>query len=82
MPNWRLPSRRAGNDLFESFGRADEDNQSAMFAIVSHIYNELPSDCHGSYEIVDEWIDLHTQRRRLAAAVLPNSELPNPEPTP
>ena len=45
------------NDLFEAVGRADEDTHVALPSIVSYIYNELPSPCHGSYEKVDAWIE-------------------------
>jgi hypothetical protein len=45
------------NDLFEAVGRADEGTQDALASIVSYVYNELPSDCHGSYEKVDAWRD-------------------------
>jgi hypothetical protein len=44
------------NDLMESFARADGENQRAMFEIVKYIYNEIPKICHGSKEIVDEWL--------------------------
>jgi len=45
------------NDLMESMGRADIDNRRDLFEIVSYIYNSVPSDCHGSYELVDAWIE-------------------------
>jgi len=44
------------NDLMEAFGRADENNRYHMFDIICYVYNRCPSLCHGSYEIVDEWI--------------------------
>lgn len=48
------------HDLFESVGRADQDNLEALPAIVGYIYNMLPGNCHGSYEIVDAWIEART----------------------
>jgi hypothetical protein len=50
------------NDLFEAFGRADIDNRMSLFDICSYIYGELPSTCHGSREIVNEWIDKFTKK--------------------
>jgi hypothetical protein len=40
----------------ESFGRADIENKATLFEICSYVYNELPSSCHGSPEIVKEWL--------------------------
>ncbi len=44
------------NDLFEATGRADNNNKGALFQICQYIYNELPSGCWGSPEIVKEWL--------------------------
>ena len=44
------------NDLFESVGRADEENLAALTQIVTWIYNEAPSACHGSYDKVSKWL--------------------------
>ena len=43
--------------------RADINTVSMMAAIVSYIYNELPSRCHGSYAKVDAWIVKYQQER-------------------
>lgn len=45
------------NDLMGSFARADEHNLKAMKEIVSYIYNELPSNCHGSEKRYHEWLN-------------------------
>ena len=45
------------NDLMRSVGRADHNNRAALHEICSYVYNEIPSRCHGSYEIVNSWID-------------------------
>lgn len=45
------------HDLFEAVGRADHINLPALPHIVMYIYNELPATCHGSYGIVDKWLD-------------------------
>lgn len=44
------------NDLFEAVGRADKNTTEAMASLVSYVYNECPSRCHGSYEAVDAWL--------------------------
>lgn len=44
------------NDLFEAFGRADNENRLLLFNICSYIYNELPSTCWGSKEKVNNWL--------------------------
>jgi len=44
------------NDLMNSFGRADEENQVAMLSIVKYVYNNTPMSCHGSYEAVNAWL--------------------------
>jgi len=45
------------NDLFEAVGRADIFNQRALVQICGYIYNDIPSSCWGSYEIVDKWLE-------------------------
>lgn len=45
------------NDLMEAFGRADIYNRMEMFNICSYVYNNMPYNCHGSYEIVKAWLD-------------------------
>jgi len=43
------------NNLMESFGRADHINRNRIGIICNYIYNDLPSSCHGSAEIVNAW---------------------------
>ena len=45
------------NDLMGAFGAADIHNRARMFEIVQHVYSEIPRWCHGSYEIVDKWLE-------------------------
>jgi len=45
------------NDLFEVMCRADRHNAIGLFEICGHIYHDLPSDCWGSKEKVEEWLD-------------------------
>jgi|TARA_Y100000310_G_scaffold341525_1_gene440939 hypothetical protein len=44
------------NKLCESFGRADENNRKHLFDIVGYCYNEIPSECWGSPEKVESWL--------------------------
>jgi hypothetical protein len=43
------------NDLFEAFGRADDDNAAAMRDWTIFVYCELPSGCWGSPEAINAW---------------------------
>lgn len=45
------------NNLFEAVRRADIYNIGGLPVIVSYIYNELPSACRGSKEIVERWLN-------------------------
>lgn len=56
------------NNLMEAFCRADEDNTRDMREIVAYVYNEIPGPCHGSPEIVAEWIEKHRAAREAAAS--------------
>ena len=44
------------NDLFESFGGADEQNRIALFDIVKWCWNELPAAAWGSRKVYNEWL--------------------------
>jgi hypothetical protein len=41
------------NDLYSAVGRADSVNREALADIVSYIYNEVPRDCYGSEEAME-----------------------------
>ena len=43
------------NDLTGAFGRADIWSTELMPVIVAFIYNKIPSYCHGSWEVVENW---------------------------
>jgi hypothetical protein len=45
------------NDLFDAVGRADDDNVRTIPQICSYVYNNMPSNCHGSREAYKEWIE-------------------------
>lgn len=44
------------NDLFDAFGRADENTRAGMFEIVSYVYSLTPAGCWGSREAYSNWI--------------------------
>jgi hypothetical protein len=43
------------NDLMEAVGRADKSSFAALPSILSYVYNEMPSNSHGSPEKVAAW---------------------------
>ncbi len=45
------------NDLRGAMMRADDDNLATLFHIVAYVYNEIPSECWGSPERVNAWLD-------------------------
>lgn len=52
------------NDLQGAFARADVVTARAMPAIVSYVYNHLPHNSHGSYDIVDQYVTVVRYARR------------------
>ena len=46
------------NDLFEAFGRGDEENLDALKEIVIYVYSYIPSACWGSPGKVKEWLEV------------------------
>ncbi len=51
------------NDLMGALGRADEGNRLDIFEICEYVYNEIPADSHGSYEIVKDWMEKKQSER-------------------
>lgn len=45
------------NDLMRAVGSADYINKNLLPEICSYVYNEMPASCHGSKEIVQQWLD-------------------------
>lgn len=45
------------NDFMEAAGRADDENQRALFGYAQFLYYSVPSSCKGSYEAVNSWIE-------------------------
>ena len=43
------------NDLIEAFGRAGDENITAMHRWVKYLYNHTPRGCHGSPAKVKAW---------------------------
>ena len=46
------------NDFLGAFSRADEYNTQAMRHIAALVYNDIPSNCHGSKYIYNNWISI------------------------
>jgi len=44
------------NDLMGAMGQADETSRENLFSICLLVYNEIPSNCHGSPEKVTAWL--------------------------
>lgn len=51
------------NQLVEAFGLADPVNTERMRDYADFLYNEAPSPCWGSKEIVAAWLKKHSERR-------------------
>lgn len=47
------------HDLFDGVGRADPYSMKALPSIVSYVYMEMDSRCHGSKEVYDAWLAFH-----------------------
>lgn len=45
------------NDLLTAVAVADEENYAALKEIVIYAYNECPSECNGSKDKIDAWIE-------------------------
>jgi hypothetical protein len=53
------------NDLMLSFGRADDENFTAIESICKWLYNEAPRSCYGSYEKVETYINFMRDRKNV-----------------
>ena len=49
------------NNLMEAVGKADDNNLPSLPAYTNWLYNDAPSDCHGSPEKVDAWLALREE---------------------
>jgi hypothetical protein len=47
------------NDLCEACGRADDTNQTLLFAYISWLYSQAPGGCWGSPERFQAWRGTH-----------------------
>ena len=45
------------NDLFDSVARSDFENSQRLPEIIRYIYNSLPTECWGSKETVNNWLN-------------------------
>ena len=53
------------NDLMRSFGRADSENINSIYSICTWLYNEAPSSCYGSFERVENYIKVISERKNV-----------------
>ncbi len=44
------------NNLMGAMGHADSYNRATLFQICQYVYNDMPSNCHGSVEAVAKWM--------------------------
>ena len=51
------------DDLVGAISRADEGNLRCIKYIVMYMYNEMPSECWGSKELVDAWLEKKQKER-------------------
>ena len=51
------------NDLADACARADENNKYLIYDFVYVLYNYCPSECWGSPEKVDRWINLYKEAK-------------------
>jgi len=47
------------NNMMRAVGQADPYSRVALPSIVAYIYNDMPSECHGSKECYDAWLNMH-----------------------
>lgn len=55
------------NDFAGAAGRADDINRSALGDYATFFYNFAPSECWGSAEKMDAWLQRHQQHREAAS---------------
>jgi len=54
----------AQNNLFKAIARADENTITILSDLVKLFYCQLPSQCHGSEEKVQAWIEMPVEERK------------------
>ena len=52
------------NDLAEAVSRADDENINNLPAYIGYLYNEVPSGCWGSPDIMNAWMAKFTEQVR------------------
>lgn len=45
------------NDLMGAMRRADDINRYHLYDICNWLHNCAPSQCYGSYELVEQWLN-------------------------
>lgn len=61
------------NDLREACCRADDHNQPIIFYIVKWLYNNVPYECWGTREKVEDWLDTKRKERESDNVVVEKS---------
>jgi len=51
------------NDLMGAVGGADRQNSLILTEILTYVKWEIPSNCHGSYDVVKAWVQKHKETR-------------------
>lgn len=49
------------NNLANAIGRSDDYSYNNLSAIVRYVYNKIPSNCWGSKEAVEKWMEGHNE---------------------
>ena len=55
------------HDFMAACAQADDGNLRNLPAYAAYLYNEMPSSCHGSYDIVNQWLDTNHVREEGGA---------------
>lgn len=61
------------NDLMGAMGRADDSSRVNLYAICNYVYNDIPSNVHGSPERVRKHLQACRDRAEAERAVTPSA---------
>lgn len=56
------------NDLLAAVSKADDDNQRDLKEIVLYVFNKLPEKCWGSFDAVNDWLEMWSKHRAAIAS--------------
>ena len=63
------------DNLSEAIMRADRENKRYIEDIVRYVINQIPSDCWGSKDLVENWEGLELRREYIVYDSIENKEL-------